>query len=601
MAKKIRGVMLEENLDNTMGLEFFNLSHRFGYQSPNWPYFEDVKIERIHYMAKSGVLSQRITTSMHNTTHIDAPAHVVQGTPFIDEVPLPHFFGSGIVISIPKKKWEQITYDDLEKAAGKIVRPRDVVIVNTGWHKLYEDSEDYFCRAPGFVPSAGEWFVEKKVKVVGHDTQANDHPLATAIGPQRNGPLHPHLAEEYKKWSGGRDWKDDFPEWEPVHRILFKNGILGIENVGGDIDKVTGTALHLRVLSLELGPRRRLHHPARRHRRPEGRLPDREGGEVLMQVKRFAEAKSYEAPNHRDYQLAAPVRRRSRRHADAGRSGVSHFLPGGGAGPDASPPEKIYFVLEGELTVIVGGKETVAEEERFLRDRAEREPRDHQSRQRGVHDLRRGRAGEVKQFAMSPLRHRGEVAAQRPSKERWPRRLGASRPSRLASLATSAVSGVHDERVSIHVRRFSEKPALAVRCQRQDRDRHRGIRRVRSARREGSCRRGRQRRGLGWQCGGAQEGGRRMRKPRRQGRGGRQAHQQRGELRRHRQGGRRQIWPRRHSGVRIRPQQSVEDRRPEGRRLPRRHGCQCHAVVADGARGRQADAQAGKGGHRAAR
>ncbi len=30
------------------------------------------------------------------------------------------------------------------------------------------------------------------------------------------------------------------PEWEPVHRILFKNGILGIENVGGDLDKVTG-------------------------------------------------------------------------------------------------------------------------------------------------------------------------------------------------------------------------------------------------------------------------------------------------------------------------------------------------------------------------
>ena len=162
MTKKIRGVTFEENLSNSMGLEFYNLSHRFGYQSPNWPYFEDVKIERIHYHAKSGVLSQRITTSMHNTTHIDAPAHVVQGTPFIDEVPLPHFFGSGIVVSIPKKKWESITYDDLEKAAGAAVRPRDVVIVNTGWHKVYEDSEDYFCRAPGFVPSAGKWFVEDR-------------------------------------------------------------------------------------------------------------------------------------------------------------------------------------------------------------------------------------------------------------------------------------------------------------------------------------------------------------------------------------------------------------------------------------------------------
>jgi len=57
VTQKIRGVTFEENLNNAMGLEFYNLSHRFGYQSPNWPYFEDVKIERIHYMAKSGVLS----------------------------------------------------------------------------------------------------------------------------------------------------------------------------------------------------------------------------------------------------------------------------------------------------------------------------------------------------------------------------------------------------------------------------------------------------------------------------------------------------------------------------------------------------------------
>ena len=40
--------------------------------------------------------------------------------------------------------------------------------------------------------------------------------------------------------------------------------------------------------------------------------------------------------------------------------GISHFQPGGGAGPDASPPEKIYHILKGELTVIVGGKEQVA-------------------------------------------------------------------------------------------------------------------------------------------------------------------------------------------------------------------------------------------------
>ena len=193
MTIKVRGIDFQDNLDNPMGLEFVNLSHRWGYQCPNWPYFQDVKIERIHYMAKSGVLSQRITTSMHSTTHIDAPAHVVPGTPFIDEVPLPHFFGSGIVVSLPKKKWESITADDLEKACGHAIRPHDVLIINTGWHKVYEDG-DYFAYCPGLVPSAGQWMVDRQVKVAGHDTQANDHPLATAIGPQRNGPLLPHRA-----------------------------------------------------------------------------------------------------------------------------------------------------------------------------------------------------------------------------------------------------------------------------------------------------------------------------------------------------------------------------------------------------------------------
>ena len=77
-----------------------------------------------------------------------------------------------------------------------------------------------------------------------------------------------------------------------------------------------------------------------------------------MLVKRFTEAKSYEAPNHRHYSSLRLF------GADAGGPqqfvvGLSHFLPGGGAGPDASPTEKVYVVLSGQLTVIVGGKETV--------------------------------------------------------------------------------------------------------------------------------------------------------------------------------------------------------------------------------------------------
>jgi quercetin dioxygenase-like cupin family protein len=39
--------------------------------------------------------------------------------------------------------------------------------------------------------------------------------------------------------------------------------------------------------------------------------------------------------------------------------GLSHFLPRGGAEFDASPTEKIYFVLEGEVTVRTPKEEIV--------------------------------------------------------------------------------------------------------------------------------------------------------------------------------------------------------------------------------------------------
>lgn len=77
-----------------------------------------------------------------------------------------------------------------------------------------------------------------------------------------------------------------------------------------------------------------------------------------MLVKRFADATVYEAPNHRGvvglrlqgFEAGGPKNQWI---------GYSQFLPGGGAGPDATPFEKVYVVLEGEMTVIVNGAETI--------------------------------------------------------------------------------------------------------------------------------------------------------------------------------------------------------------------------------------------------
>ena len=77
-----------------------------------------------------------------------------------------------------------------------------------------------------------------------------------------------------------------------------------------------------------------------------------------MLVKRFADAKPYEAPNH--YGMVAL---RLQGFEEGGPknfwTGLSHILPGGGAGPDATPLEKVYVVLEGEVTVRGEGQEVV--------------------------------------------------------------------------------------------------------------------------------------------------------------------------------------------------------------------------------------------------
>lgn len=71
------------------------------------------------------------------------------------------------------------------------------------------------------------------------------------------------------------------------------------------------------------------------------------------------EVKPYQAPKH--FNMVA-LRLHGKEETGAQRfwMGMSHFLPQGGAEYDASPLEKIYFVLEGEVTIQPGpGKEEI--------------------------------------------------------------------------------------------------------------------------------------------------------------------------------------------------------------------------------------------------
>ena len=69
-----------------------------------------------------------------------------------------------------------------------------------------------------------------------------------------------------------------------------------------------------------------------------------------MVKRELKDVKPYQAPKH--FRMTA-LRLHGKEESGAEKfwMGMSHFLPEGGAEYDESPTEKVYFVLEGEITI----------------------------------------------------------------------------------------------------------------------------------------------------------------------------------------------------------------------------------------------------------
>ena len=178
---------------------------------------------------RDGYMLTRLRISTHCATHIDAPMHVFEkhekeGIFSVDEWPLEQLYGDTVVLDIPKKEKEKITADDLEKAKPE-VREGDIVLVYTGWGRYYVEDRKHPVyltdNRPGFVPSAAEWLVKKKVKALGSDLLVTQHP-------------------DYQfRPSAQEAAKGIIKAHEPVHKTLLGNDIVLIEQLT-NLDKIKG-------------------------------------------------------------------------------------------------------------------------------------------------------------------------------------------------------------------------------------------------------------------------------------------------------------------------------------------------------------------------
>ena len=121
------------------------------------------------------------------------------------------------------------------------MQPGDILIVKTGWHRYGWNSPDadefrYMIKHPGPSPDFAEWCLEKKIKWLGVDCVAMEHPMNTI---QRN--WHPRTFEEANRKlidQYGKEWDEIYPldqYYQDMHLNLFPKGIIHAENLGHEL------------------------------------------------------------------------------------------------------------------------------------------------------------------------------------------------------------------------------------------------------------------------------------------------------------------------------------------------------------------------------
>jgi kynurenine formamidase len=240
----------ERAVDPRSGVTLIDLSHPFGSHTPVFPGYKDIDIRRGITHAKGGVMTQRVVAILHTGTHVNAPIHLIPGAADLSDLPLSLFFGPGVVLDVPKGRWELIEPADLE-ATDQEVRSGDIVVVNTGWHRFYSDSQRYFGEGPGLSLAAAEWLLERGAKLVAVDTATVDHPMATSLGHHRGGPIAKAIPRRYEEVVGSSP-AEDFPDWNPAHKALLAAGVPTIENVGGAVAELSGSRVTLQAFPWKL-------------------------------------------------------------------------------------------------------------------------------------------------------------------------------------------------------------------------------------------------------------------------------------------------------------------------------------------------------------
>lgn len=134
---------------------------------PGYPGYPGYEAEQLQSYAADGKVSHRVAMNTHQGTHVDAPAHFIEGGATVDELPLDRLQGPARVVDLTAHRGETLTADVLEAAAPTL--DADRVLLLTGDVDAAFGGGEFYREAAVLTEDAAEWLLDRGVKLVAND------------------------------------------------------------------------------------------------------------------------------------------------------------------------------------------------------------------------------------------------------------------------------------------------------------------------------------------------------------------------------------------------------------------------------------------------
>ena len=190
-------VQAETTIQPFSASKAIDLTHVMHDGMPFWPGGVPFKKEALVTYESGGYLLHKFEMGENTGTHIDAPAHFIQGNLSVDKLPVDQLILPMVMIDVKSKVKAnadyELTVQDIQRWESQYgdIPAHSLVVLNTGWHARFGNPRDYInmdadniMHFPGYSRQAARFLIRRDVAGIGIDTLSLDH------GPSKTFAVH---------------------------------------------------------------------------------------------------------------------------------------------------------------------------------------------------------------------------------------------------------------------------------------------------------------------------------------------------------------------------------------------------------------------------